>query len=150
MKFTFGNIAILLIAAGITAFAFIKFMDYRNAKSGNAEVKTELTKAQEEDNEALTKRMRQMALPEIQEYVSAYIKEPLPKDYVIPQFIYDAGTPEEASRLIGERYPEFYGLRGNDYLHTIGKYPVRWKEMINESKAYRIVYAHTKEPKSNN
>jgi len=150
MKFTAGNIAVLLIAAGLTAFAFIKFMDYRNANSENNGEKTEVSKDQAAADEELTKKMRQAALPEIQEYVSAYIKEPLPEDYVIPQFIYDAGTPEEASRLIGERYPEFYGLRGNDYLHTIGKYPVRWKEMINESKAYRIVYAHTKEPKSNN
>jgi predicted house-cleaning noncanonical NTP pyrophosphatase (MazG superfamily) len=144
MKLSAGNIAVFVIAAGLTAFAFIKLMDYR---ASNTTEKQQVNAAADEE---LTKRMRNAALPEIQEFVSAYIKEPLPDDYEIPQFIIDAGTPEEANRLIGERYPEFYGQRGNDYLHTIGKYPVRWKAMIDESKAYRKVYAHTREPQSNN
>lgn len=144
MKLSAGNIAVFVIAAGLTAFAFIKLIEYRSSKS------TEQTQVDSSADEELTKRMRSAALPEIQEFVSAYIKEPLPDDYEIPQFIIDAGTPEEANRIIGERYPEFYGLRGDAYLHTIGKYPVRWKAMIDESKAYRKVYAHTREPQSNN
>jgi hypothetical protein len=148
MKLSAGNIAILLISAAITAFAFIKFMDYQKQGGGaSSEIKSA---GNYESDEELTKRLRQMDLDQLKEFVKEYIAEPLPEDYVIPQFIYDAGTPEEASKQIGERYPEFFGKKGNDYLHTIGKYPVRWKALINESKAYRKVYAHTKEQKSNN
>lgn len=144
MKLSAGNIAVFVIAASLTAFAFIKLMEYRSSKSN------EQTKVDSSVDEELTKRMRNAALPEIKEFVSEYIAKPLADDYEIPQFIVDAGTPEEANRLIGERYPEFFGQRGDAYLHTIGKYPVRWKAMIDESKAYRKVYAHTREPQSNN
>lgn len=144
MKLSAGNIIVFVLAAGLTAFAFIKWMEYRSSSS------TEQVQVDSTADDELTKRMRNAALPEIKEFVSGYIKEPLPDDYEIPQFIIDAGTPEEANRLIGERYPEFFGQRGDAYLHNIGKYPVRWKAMIDESKAYRKVYAHTREPQSNN
>ena len=95
----------------------------------------------------LVQRMRNASVDEIKAYMRECLDEGLPEDYVIPQYVYDAGDPKTCSTWIGERYPEFYGLQGMNLVQAAGKHPVRYRELIRVSRAMRKVYAdHMKPP----
>jgi hypothetical protein len=89
----------------------------------------------------LIQRMRAASEEEIVAFMRAVLDEPLPEDYVIPQYVYEAGDPATCSAWIGERYPEFHGKQGSSLIDAVGREPVRYRELIRVSKAMRMVYA---------
>ncbi len=90
--------------------------------------------------QALRERLAKADIPEIKAFIREVLDEELPDDYVIPKDIVDAGTPEEATRLVGVHFPEFFGKEGSQFIAAIAADPIRYKEMIKESRAVRKQY----------
>ncbi len=93
----------------------------------------------------LIKRMENASMEEIKEFMRDEVDRELPGSYEVPQYIMDAGNAQAASAAIGERFPEFYMKGGRDLIESIGKHPVRYRKLIEETKALRRYYG--KEPK---
>lgn len=93
----------------------------------------------------LIKRMENASVEEIKEFMREEGKRELPASYVTPQYIVDAGNAQAASAAIGQRFPEFYMKGGLALIESVGKHPVRYRQILEETKALRRHYQ--KEPK---
>lgn len=92
--------------------------------------------------ETLRNQMRSADRDQVLSFMR-YIRESgLPEGYEYPQFLLDAGSGQESARLIGERFPEFYGLGGEALINATKAHPVKYREMMHYSLAYREIYAH--------
>lgn len=161
MKMKLSDIVLIVLAVAVIAMLGYNFM----GRSGEGE-STEVAEAEErsaspavaervlartdefsDDPEELVEQLRNAPQEKVKRYMKMILDTELPDDYEYPQFILDAGSGKESARLIGERYPEFYGLGGAALVEAARKHPVRYRELIMESKAYRVVYAHEVENK---
>lgn len=95
-----------------------------------------------DDPETLQEQLRNANRDQTMSFMRHVRVTGLPIDYEYPQFLLDAGSGKESARLIGERFPEFYGLGGEALITAARTYPVRYREMIHYSLAYREIYAH--------
>jgi len=93
-----------------------------------------------ESDQALIKKMKGASIPEIKAFIREVLDEELPENYEVPQHIIDAGDANEATRVVGERYPEFVNKEGAKFLASIAANPIRYKLIIRESQAIRKHY----------
>lgn len=98
------------------------------------------TDARTAEDIALTERMRDASVPEIKAFIREVLDEPLPEGYEIPQYIIDAGDPDAATAAVGARFPEFFGKEGPEYIRSVAEHPVRYRQLIRESRALRKQY----------
>lgn len=156
MKLKFSDILLIVLAVAVVAMLGYNFMGRSAGNDAAAVSETQERSAAPEiaeraisrnnefsdDPEVLVEQLRNAPQEKVKRYMKLILDTDLPDDYEYPQFILDAGSGKESARLIGERYPEFYGLGGAALVEAARKFPVRYREMIMESKAYRVVYAH--------
>lgn len=93
-----------------------------------------------DDPDKLRQQIRNADDAGVKDFVRFILDQPLPADFVIPQYITDAGSVEKSVEAIGERFPQFHQLRGQRLLDAIKNDPVNYIEMMSHSKAYRQVY----------
>lgn len=157
MKLKFTDI--LLILAAILVIASVGYNIFRTqsgtevpalveetATNNRSESsKREITKSEEpfsDDPEELRAQLRNADREEVLRYMRQIMDRKLPEDYEFPDFLVEAGSGKESARVIGERYPEFYGLGGSALINAVKQYPVKYQAMIEESRAYRELYKH--------
>ena len=82
-------------------------------------------------------------LETIRAFVREVIDEPLSSSYVIPTYIKESKDAEEASKIVGAFYPEFYGKQGILLLDAVKAHPAIYVRMIKEYKAIRMLFEPT-------
>jgi hypothetical protein len=92
------------------------------------------------EDKVLTERMSTATVPEIKAFVREVLDTPLPDDFATPEYIIAAGSPNDATKAIGEHFPEFVDKEGPEFLSSIAADPVRYREMIRHSRALRRHY----------
>ena len=97
------------------------------------------------EDKALIERMRRADVDALKAFVQQVLDEEVPADYPLPEVLKTAGSPQAAELRFQERYPEFYGTQGATYLRAVAQSPVRYRQMIHETRAVRRFYQ-----KSNN
>ena len=97
------------------------------------------------EEKALIERMRRADVDALKAFVQQVLDEEVPADYPLPEVLKTAGSPQAAELRFQERYPEFYGTQGVNYLRAVAQSPVRYRQMIHETRAVRRFYQ-----KSNN
>lgn len=95
------------------------------------------------EEQAIIERMRNASTDEIKAYLHEVLQLQLPPDYVVPDYIRDAGTPEQALDTVNARYPNFEGKRGAELLQAIAADPIAHRDLILENRAVRMFYADT-------
>ncbi|MDX9752217.1 MAG: hypothetical protein RBT71_14145 [Flavobacteriales bacterium] len=88
----------------------------------------------------LIQRMRNATDQEVRAYIREVVALELPADYPIPASIIEAGDPKSAAADIAARYPEFNGRRDAALVDAVRENPVRYREVVLESRAMRQVY----------
>jgi hypothetical protein len=97
------------------------------------------------EEQALIDRMKNADIPTIKAYVRSVLNEEVPAGFELPEVMKQAGDSDQAERVFAQRYPEFYGKQGPDYLRAVAASPVRYRQLILETRAVRQFYQ-----KSNN
>ncbi|MBL0126471.1 MAG: hypothetical protein IPP83_03220 [Flavobacteriales bacterium] len=103
------------------------------------------TLALSEADRALIARLKGADIPTIKAYIRSVLDEDLPKDFVLPEIMKTAGSAQEAELIFKVRYPEFYGKQGREYLRAAADHPIRYRQLIRETRLVRQFYQ-----KSNN
>lgn len=151
MKLKFTDILLILAAIGVMASVGYNIfrtqsdsapaLQEETAVNRNIETERNVTPFSD-DPEELRAQLRNADRDETLRYMRQIMDRKLPEDYNFPDFLVEAGSGKESARIIGERYPEFYGLGGTALINAVKKYPVKYQEMIEESRAYRELYKH--------
>ena len=97
------------------------------------------------EDQALIDRLKDADVPTIKAFVQSVLHEDMPPDFELPEVMKTAGSAQAAELLFAERYPEFYGKQGPDYLRAAAAHPIRYRQLIRETRAVRKYYQ-----KSNN
>jgi hypothetical protein len=79
----------------------------------------------------------------IRTFVRKVIDEPLSSNYAIPSYIIESKDAEEASKVVGTYYPEFYGKQGLELLDAVKTHTAVYVRMIKEYKAIRLLFEPT-------
>ncbi len=132
MWLMFGMACLLLVACGNDAVG-----DQLAVSDDENRVQVE---APSRADVLLIQRMRSASIPEIQDYMREVLAEELPADYTIPEPILNAADAEEATRIVGERFPQFYNKQGKSLIEATGKDPLGFRAMILESRAVRKIH----------
>lgn len=157
MKLKFTDI--LLILAAILVIASVGYNIFRTQSDSETPTLVEETATKKrsentsrsnttsevafsDDPEELRAQLRDANRDEVLRYMRQIMDRKLPEDYEFPDFLIEAGSGKESARVIGERYPEFYGLGGSALINAVSQYPIKYQEMIEESRAYRELYKH--------
>lgn len=74
---------------------------------------------------------------EIKTFIKQVLDTPLPADYVVPEYILRANSPEEATEAVNTNYPDFVGKDGEEFLQAIANDPKTYIELMDECKAVR-------------
>jgi len=106
----------------------------------NAPVLTNQTAELTKEEALLIARMKSATIPEIKAFVRTTIDTPLPPDHVVPDYIQQAPTFQVASKEVGARFPEFYMKNGPEYLQAVAEHPVRFRELIEDTKGARLAF----------
>lgn len=77
----------------------------------------------------------------VRAFVQTTLSAPLASDFTVPSYINEATDFSEASKMVGARYPEFFGREGNELLTAISANPDRFVSLISETKAIRAQFA---------
>ncbi|MBK7384822.1 MAG: hypothetical protein IPI81_16040 [Flavobacteriales bacterium] len=94
---------------------------------------------------ALIARLKGADILTTKAYIRSVLHEDLPKDFVLPEIMKTAGSAQEAELIFKVRYPEFYGKQGREYLRAAADHPIRYRQLIRETRLVRQFYQ-----KSNN
>ncbi len=146
MKLKVSDI-ILIVLAVVTLGMLGYTLSQRSGSADKAAVE-EVEKEFSSDPDQLVQQLQRADRDKVLRFMREVMDEPIPDDYDFPDFLVNAGSGKESARVIGERYPEFYGLGGDALINAARRYPVRYKAMIEESKAYRVLYRHEVEGKN--
>lgn len=92
------------------------------------------------EDQRLMERMRDADVGQIKAYMREVLALPLPPDHVLPAEIANAGSPQKAQEVLDALYPEFVGKEGPSFFQAIAAEPVRYREMILETRALRLHY----------
>ncbi len=79
----------------------------------------------------------------IRTFVRKVLDEPLSSNYLIPSYIKESKDADEASKVVGAFYPEFYGKQGILLLDAVKAHPAIYVRMIKEYKAIRMLFEPT-------
>lgn len=79
----------------------------------------------------------------IRVFVREVIDEPLSSNYAIPSYIKESRNADDASKIVGIHYPEFYGKQGILLLDAVKENPAIYVRMIKEYKAIRTLFEPT-------
>jgi hypothetical protein len=150
-----ADILIIIAAVVVVGLLIYNFTSQSNQESETSPTQAETSKTAptsdeirsraiqwSDDPETLREQMRGANRDQTLAFMSYLRERGLPEGYEHPQFLLDAGSGKESARLIGERFPEFYGLGGEALINAAKQHPVRFKEMIEYSLSYREIYAH--------
>ena len=85
-------------------------------------------------------RIRLATEEDAKAFVAEELKKPLPEDYQIPSYITSGYPLAQVYDSVSVRFPDFYGKRGDEYLHAIMKDPETYLKLNKESKAIRMYY----------
>lgn len=77
----------------------------------------------------------------VRAFVQTTLAKPLSTDFAVPNYIKEAPDFNEASKMVGARYPEFFGREGDALLTAISTNPDRFASLISETKAIRAQFA---------
>ena len=77
----------------------------------------------------------------VRAFVQSTLSAPIATDFAVPNYINEASDFTEASKMVGARYPEFFGRDGNELLTAISANPDRFVSLISETKAIRAQFA---------
>lgn len=77
----------------------------------------------------------------VRAFVQTTLAAPLGADFTVPNYIKEATDFQEASKMVGARYPEFFGREGDELLTAIAANPERFASLISETKAIRAQFA---------
>lgn len=94
------------------------------------------------DETTMKEKLKQAQTAEIKSFIKEVLAATLSEDYQLPEAVRTASSAEVASGIISSRYPEFFGLQGPEFLHSISSNPVRYFEMIREYKAVRALFTN--------
>ncbi len=151
MKLKFTDILLILVAIGVVASVGYNVFRTQSVSEPTVVEETAVDREVEakrngvpfsDDPEKLREQLRNADRDETLRYMRQIMDRKLPADYEFPDFLVDAGSGKESARVIGERYPEFYGLGGSALINAVKQYPVKYQAMIEESRAYRELYKH--------
>lgn len=92
------------------------------------------------EEQKMIESLRDASIPQIKAHIRKVLSEPLPADYVIPEYIKQAGSPEAANNAVNAHYPQFFGKDGEALLLMAQADPVTHREMIRAARAIRLYY----------
>lgn len=110
------------------------------ARSMEKQVKGGEQRVYSAEDQRLMERMRNADVGQIKAYMREVLAIPLPPDHVLPADIANAGSPQKAQEMLDALYPEFVGREGPSFFQAVAAEPVRYREMILETRALRLHY----------
>jgi hypothetical protein len=122
----------------VLSLVFALVLSFCGCAQSTAPTEGQLTAEQLE----LVESMKNADTPQIKAYITKTLEEPLDEGYELPDHIRNAKTVKEASDAIGARYPEFFGKEGSEYLQAVAAHPIKYRELIQETRAMRNHFVH--------
>ncbi|MCB9169887.1 MAG: hypothetical protein H6594_05970 [Flavobacteriales bacterium] len=92
------------------------------------------------EEQAIVDRLRDADVPTIKDYIRSVLHEDMPPDFELPAALKEAGSAQAAELVFARRYPEFYGKQGPDFIRAIAASPIRYRQLIRETRAVRKFY----------
>lgn len=117
----------------VLSLVFALFVSLCGCAQSTVPTEKQLTAVQTE----LVESMRNADTPQIKAYIRQTLEEPLDEGYELSEQVRNAKTVQEASEAIGVLYPEFFGKDGSEYLQAVAAHPIRYRELIQETRAMR-------------
>lgn len=127
--------------------AFFALMVCCTREPNNATDQIESQANSEQKKEQPIAAAKQLGFPsgltshdEVRSYITELLKEPIPEDYAIPEYITSGKDQEEVYSIFAQRFPMFYGFGSTQLLDSIIANPDEYPVMILENKAIRRYY----------